>query len=165
MRDIKFRGKIKGSNTGEHALDWAYGDLVKELSTGKCFIYDLSHFDETTLLKDVLIEVDPKTVGQYTGLKDKNGKEIYEGDILSYKHIKYTDCSKEKIEAIEEEVLIGLITYRPLASIIKPYSENVMCLGYDNINKECLVIDLESEELEVVGNIYENPELLEKGVK
>lgn len=150
MREIKFRAWTYW----EHARS---GIKYKMLYSG-----DITEKGKGRAL-DFPFEVDDKfvfNIMQYTGLKDKNGKEIYEGDILSYKRIKYTDCSKEEIEDIEKEVLIGLITYRPLASIIKPYSENVMCLGYDNINKECLVIDLESEELEVVGNIYENPELL-----
>ena len=158
MSDIKFRGKTIDTK------EWIYGNLIQNndftfivgkveySSVGYCCDCDRPYSDQWI--------VDPKTVGQYTGLKDKNGKEIYEGDILSYKRIKYTNCSKEDIEDIEEEVLIGLITYRPIASIVKPYSKNVKCLGYDNINKECLVIDLESEELEVVGNIYENSELL-----
>lgn len=169
MREIKFRAWDKESNV------MIYSDSVYPRSSYK-LEFDILNDMEFTLTKmidrvnvyyedgeetyiEIFNKVDAELM-QYTGLKDKNGKEIYEGDILSYKHIKYTDCSKEEIEDIEKEVLIGLITYRPLASIIKPYSENVMCLGYDNINKECLVIDLESEELEVLGNVYDNPELL-----
>lgn len=157
MREIKFRAWDKEEeimfNVG--AIAWSHNVF----NTSNYVFGSNPHCYENKCQSPKHLNEECKFM-QYTGLKDKNGKEIYEGDILSYKHIKYTDCSKEDIEEIEEEVLIGLITYRPLASIIKPYSENVMCLGYDNVNKECLVIDLESEELEVIGNIYENPELL-----
>ena len=75
-------------------------------------------------------EVIPETVGQYTGLKDKNGKEIYEGDILHLWGGEY-------------------------------------CQGYYEFNQIFTVKDLsdsfylgECENIEVLGNIYENPELL-----
>ena len=80
------------------------------------------------------ILVNPNTVGQYTGIRDKNGKEIYEGDIVR------TD-EKEKLSKVEwDEDNAGLMLIAD--SIMMDFS--------------CYY----PEELEVVGNIYENPELL-----
>lgn len=65
MREIKFRGKRLDNGK------WVYGYLADEN-----YINDINTFDLSS------IEVDSDTVGQYTGLNDANGKEIYEGDII-----------------------------------------------------------------------------------
>lgn len=111
----------------------------------------------------VIDEVDPATAGQYTGLKDKNGNEVYSDHILSYKPIRYTDCSRTEIAEIGEESLISIITHRPIATVIKPHTKNVRCFGWDQETGEGLILHLESEEIEIVGSIHDNPELLEGG--
>lgn len=88
-------------------------------------------------------------VMQYTGLKDKNGKEIYEGDILGgYPH------GTSWVEWDEKWACFN-------ASFNEDYSDDV---GYHAVKKESLLLANELDDCkdawEVIGNIYENPELI-----
>jgi uncharacterized phage protein (TIGR01671 family) len=79
---------------------------------------------------------------QYTGLKDKNGKEIYEGDII-------TCCLEWDAMYPELETIIGYVKYVNAA----------FCLDQGDVFKIAL---MELTEFEIIGNIHQNPELLEK---
>jgi len=89
------------------------------------------------------IDGKPEAVMQYTGLKDKNGKEIYEGDIIEA----YGYVQKPKMVVKFDEKMAGFIPF-----IWKQAYEYVDYIGYFSYEDWCIV----------VGNIYENPELLDK---
>ena len=126
-REIKFRGKTLKTNK------WIYGDLIQNKEINNYQIIDYTSYGK---------EVIKDTIGQYTGLKDKNGKEIYEGDIISNEY--------EKCIVVWVKEYAGFM----LKLINKEYEDK----EWTNP-----MIDLRKDE-EVIGNIYDNPDLLEKEV-
>lgn len=111
--------------------------------------------------------VDKDTVGQYISVKDKNKKEIYEGDIVKIHQFLFDGCEYEKeiivsIEYMDDMACFGANLLQ--AKEIRAY------MGYDNkADKEekvvvplCNFYGLHEESFEVIENVYENADLLEK---
>lgn len=98
MRTIKFRARTKyklRDSEGNFCYAMLYGSLVHR--GGDCYYIVQYEADYTGHARQCLIEVDPATVGQFTGLTDKNGKEIYEGDVI---RINLTDGSTTKSSVV-----------------------------------------------------------------
>ena len=122
-REIKFRGKSTETN------EWLYGDLVE---------YPQGEFQIWTKIREDgghNFMVIPETVGQFTGLYDKNGKDIYEGDIV-----------KDEYESFD---IYGEVVYEHGKWIAKNDDDAV----YSELSDFY-------KGVEVVGNIHDNPELL-----
>lgn len=165
MREIKFRGKRVDNG------EWVYGDLLRR--SGKTYIFlDLESKSFHYLRK---LEVDPKTVGQYTGLKDKNGEEIYEGDILGGNYISADNSmgilpNGWNFHEDEDRFLVIWDNERSgwtfdfkktipedVISEFGEYADAYMC-KWNNHARHLLT----DEVGEVLGNKCENPELLKK---
>ena len=143
MREILFRGKATNRDpfytyrTKYKNGDWVYGLLTD------CENY--AGFAQMTNTDGVSgIDVDKTTVGQYTGLTDKNGKKIFEGDIVVvYARGYHTVCTVSWAETVAHFQLWQINTI--------PKTSTNLNLG----NYDC----------EVIGNIHDNPELLKEGVQ
>lgn len=133
-REILFRGKRKDNG------EWICGDLLQDVESGICAIVSYVNLGGNIhdLSESCIFAVIPETVGQYTGLTDKNGTKIFEGDI-----VRYGDTIHEvAFEQRNGTAYFGLV-----------YSENeTLPFGHYQ--------DL--RQIEVIGNIHDNPELLKK---
>lgn len=148
MREILFRGK--DPETGK----WYEGFYMALSETTYCFKGDYdAHPDNTKHYivfdsmtdwglpnKHLRADADPETVGQYTGLKDKNGKRIFEGDI-----IKRFWLGAEIIYCVQYD------------------GENAHFIGKALNKSGFTTFDNDGEMFEVIGNIHDNPELLKGG--
>lgn len=127
--ELKFRGKRKGFEK------WLYFDMIHHLS------------DDSGVLPDFLqYQLDVKTVGQFTGMKDKNGKEIYKGDIL-YKKTELSGGIENNLIVVCGEAVFDL--------------EKINPRGEEDEVKRMYLKKHWKHSYEIIGNIFENPELLQ----
>lgn len=144
MREILFRGKRKEHDFFGLGGEWVYGIPIRtHIGTFMCFEENPHYCNQYGYMEiEEISKVIPETIGSFTGLTDKNGNKIFEGDI-----VKRTDLH------ISDEPSIGFIEY-------------------DTDNTAFLIhwIDIEEysatfpwkEIIEVIGNIHDNSELLEE---
>lgn len=125
MRELKFRIWMNGRYNDKD--EWIHIDTEGNVCIPQCYNEDCCPLDDQSIF---LIE-------QYTGLKDKNGKEIYEGDIVLFED----HCSEEP------EIGIGNIEFE----------EGIFCVNWPDSGFQ----PLNEVEVKIIGNIHENPELLE----
>ena len=145
MRDILFRAKRLDNGK------WIYGGYFKHDAVKVCFTSDDPH-TKHCMIRDGFCdwgfeppleycEVDPKTVGQSTSLTDKNSTPIFSDDII--------ECWSEGVRSI------GVVQQRVdgLWIIYPSFQDNIMWGLCPNTHGQCNV--------EIIGNVYDNPELLE----
>ena len=136
MREILFRGKgDKKYNDGM----WYFGVPIR-CDDGDWQIC-------TNNSKRVVI---PETIGQYTGVTDKNGERIFEGDIVKYKEACKFGDNDEMEEAEEQYLCTNIVEFKN--GRFFPLPQRCDCEDY--------FFSYGSYDFEVVGNVHDNPELL-----
>ena len=123
-REIKFRGKSLVYIGDIKKGNWVYGGITYNNDR---FWIDIPYIGQ--------VLVDPETIGQFTGLYNENGVEIYEGDIV-------------KIKYRNED--IGKVIYE----------HNAFLIDVTNMNRFYGRVDFVNNFMEIIGNEYDNPELL-----
>lgn len=135
MRPIKFKGK---DIMDDH---WVYGDLETRPAYGLAIIHQYNEMG----VYDRQYKVDKGTVGQFTGMFDEDGHEIYEGDIIKI------------VEEYDDENVytrIGVVCFEEgMYELQDKNGKHFAYLGW-------LMHDDSISKLEVIGNIHDNPELL-----
>ena len=122
-RDIVFRGKSK--STGE----WVEGSLI----TNDVIVGKIVEFEEDYFCTEFWYKVDPETVGQFTGMTDKKGKKLFEGDVYS----------------MGEKNILYVVIF-----------DKSQFIGKQVGNRSLAGLEYWKSNIGIVGNVYDNPELL-----
>lgn len=145
MREILFRGRNK------HSREWEFGCYYKQTEFYGDEIEDhviiTSHEELSYDQSLVCYSVKPETVGQFTGLTDKNGTKIFEGDIV---HV----LGNQQVEDWKNVNYIGSVAFLDAGFCVIDGTIEDHALRRYQLPR----IDF---DLEVIGNIHDNPELLE----
>jgi uncharacterized phage protein (TIGR01671 family) len=158
MREIKFRAWDKPINRWYSPVYEAHKGLLEELNigiSGRLSLRTMSGTADESTFKDRFI------IMQYTGLKDSEGREVYEGDILRFTYWWFDGNEAEtpligEVTYIQEEASYGL-THIKNAEWIKH-------IGGEEGDKDTQSFSgwqFSSDDIQILGNIYKNPELLE----
>jgi uncharacterized phage protein (TIGR01671 family) len=131
MREIKFRGKRKDNG------EWIYGSFVR-LDYHNSVDYVEAH--QIVLENGHSFEVDPETIGEFSGLKDKNGVEIFEGDVVSI------PTTNDQGEMLQKREIVSVFWHDKEMRFAVSYYGISLC-GF-------------RDDIEVIGNIFENKDLL-----
>ena len=142
MREIRFRGKREDSG------EWVYGGFYHGImsETDNPFSLDNARIKTIILQEGTYYHVTSETVGQYTGLLDKNGTKIFEGDIVKWGHL---------ANSREKPIRIAVVEFNP------DIQYRTVTMGDTYFKQGCFAYAETQFYLEVIGNIHENPELLE----
>ena len=165
-REIKFRAKVLNTNPELNGKEWAYGMPVPSqfgcgymLDIDSCKNADFFNSRWTMPSCESTKPIDEDTIGQYRCKKDKNKNEIYDGDIIEYYDYDQ-DWVTGDIEFSLKQYVVG---YEDDFGIFNPIPDLERLADIYNVDiSELTEDDNKYVGISVIGNIYDNPELIDE---
>lgn len=148
MREILFRGKRVDNG------EWVEGDLTQDRDCGTAYIQGHDYYSSPEGLQrdEFCAQVDPSTIGQFTGLRDKNGVKIFEGDVVKTHYANAKKCEHTETVVFRGGKFMAEGQIGETGKCWAPLWDGPQHLAIDK--------SVYMDEVEVIGNIHDNPELL-----